>query len=99
MIRGRPRKDTKETLLHDRASNSFPVIVYMYVGQGDNVYTNDQYKRTPPYFVVTKGQLEDAKILIKGGAVVDAKDTEGNTPEILASDNNHPAVVDLLKNY
>ena len=47
----------------------------------------------------TKGCLEAVRFLVEEGVDKDAADKEGNTPVMLASQNNHQVVVQFLEEF
>ena len=48
------------------------------------------------FIVVLSGHLESVTVLLERGAVVDARDTDGNTPLFAAAFVHNPDIVDML---
>ena len=54
---------------------------------------------TPLHFAAANGHLPILEILLEHGAVTDALDKDGNTPEALAAGNHHDDCVGLLRDW
>ena len=48
------------------------------------------------FIAVLSGHLESVTVLLERGAVVDARDTDGNTPLFAAAFVHNPDIVDML---
>lgn len=54
---------------------------------------------TPLHFAAANGHTTIVRILLESGARPAVKDKDGNTPEMLAMDQNYVAIVSILRNF
>lgn len=88
------------SLLINCANNGDPLHLQRAIDLGANVnYTEPYCKWTPLHYAVNSGSLECVKILIKFGADIDKKDTQGNSPLDMSAEtstDSSPAVRQCL---
>ena len=76
----------------------YPEIFQFFIDRGEDVNNTQYYWGDSPLMHFSEmGNKEIVELLLKAGADVNIKNEDGKTALILAQENNHTAIVELLK--
>jgi ankyrin repeat protein len=87
----------KQTALHASVCRNHPRIAKLLVGANANLEVKDCQNTSPLYMATRLGHAEAVKVLLEGGAKVDAEfDEDGWTPLVLACKDGNVKVARVL---
>ncbi|MDO5582135.1 MAG: ankyrin repeat domain-containing protein [Planctomycetia bacterium] len=75
-----------------------PEILKMMLKHGADVSLRNNVKGTAMHFAAANGALESVRLLVEAGADANAKDNNGETPQVIARAGGFKAVVEYFKN-
>ncbi|MDO5567400.1 MAG: ankyrin repeat domain-containing protein, partial [Planctomycetia bacterium] len=74
-----------------------PEFLKMMLERGADVSLRNNVQGTAMHFAAANGALESVRLLVEAGADPNAKDSNGETPLVIARAAGHKAVVDYLQ--